>query len=196
MAQHSVLDIGAVEHSLYRTEYPDWKHGRIKKIAARVVGVDILGPEIQALNAKDFDIREVDATSDIDLAEKFSRVVIGDVIEHVDSPVALLKFAKRHLTQDGLILVQTPTPFFWKHMWITFKEKTFIANAEHTAWMTPSMAIELASRSGLELASVSHFGTRVNSLSKFIKKYLTLAIFGKNSELQTHAFAYIFKHSQ
>ena len=57
-------------------------------------------------NAKGFDFRHVDATSDVDLGDRFDRVFIGDVIEHVNDPVALLNFAKRHLQPNGRILVR------------------------------------------------------------------------------------------
>ena len=44
------------------------------------------------------------------------RVVIGDVIEHVNNPVRLLQFARRHLAPDGLVLVSTPNPYWIKHV--------------------------------------------------------------------------------
>lgn len=147
----TVLDIGCVEHDPSHYDAPGWRHGLLARHAARLVGVDILATEVATLRQRGFDIRCVDATSDADLGERFARVVLGDVIEHVDDPVRLLRFAARHLDAAGEITVTTPNPFFIGHILRAIREGTFIANAEHVSWITPTNAIELGHRAGLEL---------------------------------------------
>src|SRR3954470_20640652 len=91
-----VLDIGAGEHnpSLYNEE--KWEHGIISKVAQYAVGIEI-NPELcDHYNKKGYHFKCVDATSQTDLGERFDLVFMGDVIEHVDNPLALLQFAKRH----------------------------------------------------------------------------------------------------
>jgi 2-polyprenyl-3-methyl-5-hydroxy-6-metoxy-1,4-benzoquinol methylase len=102
-----VLDIGVVEHAARYVDREGWRHGHIHRVAARCVGVDILEPLVQELNLRGFDVHCVDATSEADLGERFDFIFIGDVVEHVDNPVALLRFAKRHLADGGRILVPT-----------------------------------------------------------------------------------------
>jgi SAM-dependent methyltransferase len=148
-----VLDIGAGEHDVSFYSEEGWEHGRIKRVAKRAVAVEI-NPELcKHYNAKGFDFRCADATSDIDLGERFDRVFCGDVIEHVNDPVALLAFAKRHLKPGGRMLFTTPNPFaprFRQHR-RQRGSRYVMANLEHTRWLSTSTMHELAWRAGLEL---------------------------------------------
>ena len=92
-----------------------------------------------------------DATSDADLGERFDIVFLGDVIEHVDNPVALLRFGGRHLAPNGRILVSTPNPFSRKFYRRFRRHGTPIVNLDHCAWFTPTTALELARRAELAL---------------------------------------------
>jgi len=160
----SVLDIGVVEHSLDYVERPEWRHRQIKAHAERVVGVDILERAVADLCARGFDVRCVDATSDHDLGERFDRVVLGEVIEHVAAPVALLKFASRHLRPGGRILVTTPNPYFITYAAAAFIPGGYLPNAEHVAWFSTPMALELAERAGLRLVRYWHLEGQGQSL--------------------------------
>lgn len=145
----SVLDIGVVSHSASYFEDEGWRHARIRKVASKCVGVDILEPLVQELNDRGFDVRAVDATSDADLGERFEIVFIGDTVEHVDNPVALLRFAGRHLAAQGRVLVTTPNPFSRKFFRRFRRFGTPIVNLDHCAWFTPTTALELGRRAGL-----------------------------------------------
>ena len=187
------LDIGVVAHSIERTRDPKWKHNIVKQSAASVVGVDIIEEAVQALIERGYDVRLMDATSDEDLGQRFERVVIGDVIEHVDNPVALLRFAGRHLEPGGQILCSTPNPFFLVNIAHSVRDGVFLANAEHVAWITPTMALELAHRAGLRLHSYWHTqGEGKTPLRKLAVKALELAG-QRDSELFSGSFYYIFE---
>ncbi|MES1200126.1 MAG: class I SAM-dependent methyltransferase [Pseudomonadota bacterium] len=153
---YEVLDIGAGEHDPSYYSEDGWEHGRIVKVAKRAVAIEI-NPELCAhYRAKGFDFRCVDATSDVDLGDRFDRVFIGDVIEHVNDPVALLAFAKRHLKPGGAILITTPNPFaprFRSHRG-RFHTRYVMANLEHTRWISVSNIYELALRSGLDITAI------------------------------------------
>ncbi|QGZ94651.1 class I SAM-dependent methyltransferase [Terricaulis silvestris] len=172
-----VLDIGAGEHDVAFYSEEGWEHGRIVRVAKKAVAVEI-NPELCAhYKAKGFDFRCVDATSDADLGERFDRVFIGDVIEHVNDPVALLAFTKRHLKPDGRILLTTPNPFaprFRRHR-SERHTRYVMANLEHTRWVSISNMHELAWRAGLQLSALRW------PLLKKPKTGLarTLALFGK-----------------
>lgn len=151
-----VLDIGAGEHDPSFYNEATWEHGLICKVAARAVAIEI-SPELCAhYNAKGFDFRCVDATSDVDLGERFERIFMGDVIEHVNDPVALLAFAKRHLRDDGALLVTTPNPFAprFRRKRGSLKTQYVMANLEHTRWISITNMHELAWRAGLELTGL------------------------------------------
>lgn len=193
---HSVLDIGVVGHTIDRSHDPKWKHNLLKEAATSVVGVDILEEPVRELCARGYDVRLVDATSDADLGERFSRVVIGDVIEHVDSAVSLLRFAKRHLKPGGRILATTPNPFFVGSFVRVMREGVSVENAEHVSWMTPTMALEVAQRADLGLFGYWHTqGTGSTFLRKLAVKGLKLA--GKlENELFAGAFCFVFDAKQ
>lgn len=147
-----VLDIGAGEHDV--SFYSDsWEHGRIANVAKRAVAAELMQNLCDHYNAKGFDFRQVDATSDVDLGDRFDRVFIGDVIEHVNDPIALLNFAKRHLRPGGRILVTTPNPFaprFRQHR-RDRHTRYVMANLEHTRWVSISNMHEVCWRAGLEM---------------------------------------------
>ena len=146
------LDIGAIEHDLSHTEKPTWKHKQLTDVASRVVGVDILEEFAQVLNQRGFDIRVCDATSDTYLGEIFDKVILGDVIEHVENPVKLVNFAIRHLNDNGEIIVKTPNPYYIDNI-IKFAKNKDSVNFEHIAWYTPTMALEISRRAQCNLAA-------------------------------------------
>ena len=159
----TVLDIGMVGHAIENSFKADWRHDNIRKVASRTVGIDIVEKAVLELQRKGYDVRLVDATSEVDIGERFDRVVLGDVIEHVDNPVALLRFAARHLAENGLIVCTTPNPLFYENIVSVLRNGMLIANAEHVSWITPSNALELAYRAGLSLKRVHHYTGAGNS---------------------------------
>jgi 2-polyprenyl-3-methyl-5-hydroxy-6-metoxy-1,4-benzoquinol methylase len=146
-----VLDIGVVSHSARYFDQAGWRHGRISRAAAYCLGLDILAPLVEELRSRGFNVRCVDATSEEDLGERFEIVFAGDVIEHVDSAVALLRFAGRHLAPGGRLYVTTPNAFSRKFYRQFRREGVMVTNLDHVAWISPTMALELGRRAGVRL---------------------------------------------
>jgi 2-polyprenyl-3-methyl-5-hydroxy-6-metoxy-1,4-benzoquinol methylase len=176
------LDIGAIEHDLSHTEKPSWKHKQISGVASRVVGVDILEEFAQTLNERGYDIRVCDATSDAYLGEKFDTVILGDVIEHVENPVNLLRFAVRHMNDGGEVIVKTPNPYYIDNI-VKFARNRDSVNFEHIAWYTPTMALELARRAQCRLVSYVVFSRKRPWKNMF-----------PGSDIFTRDFVYIYSH--
>lgn len=153
---HEVLDIGAGEHDVAMYSPTSWEHGRIKGVATRAVAAEINPALCDHYRERGFDFRCVDATSDADLGERFDRVFMGDVIEHVNDPVALLNFAKRHLRPGGAILATTPNPFAPRFRRNRDRRGTryVLGNLEHTRWVSATNMHELAWRAGLTLTAM------------------------------------------
>jgi len=152
-----VLDIGVVEHSIEHMESDGWLHKKIVEKSSYCVGIDIVSDLVKVLNERGYNVKDVDATSDIYIGEKFDIIIIGDVIEHVNDPIKLLEFAKRHCNKNGKIIVSTPNVFYYKNVLQVLKKTTFIANFQHTMWITPSMALEMARRSSLNFYGYRFF---------------------------------------
>lgn len=191
----SVLDIGIVAHTIEQADDPRWRHNVIRGVATATVGVDVLEGPVAALRDRGYDVRVVDATSDTDLQQRFTRVVIGDVIEHVDNPVALLRFAGRHLAPDGLILCSTPNPFYLGHILGVLRDGTFIANAEHVTWITPTMALELAHRADLRLVRYWHTRKAGGTVLRRIITWPLRRLGLLDHELAARTFIYAFGHA-
>ena len=151
IAGKRVLDVGVVSHTMDYVSKKGWRHALVAEHASYCLGIDILADEVERLRADGYNVRVADATSDEDLKERFDVVFIGDVIEHVDNPVRLLAFGCRHLLPKGVVLAATPNPFSRKFFRRFSREGTMVTNLDHVAWITPSMALELGRRAGLEL---------------------------------------------
>ena len=191
----SVLDIGVVAHTIERTEDPEWKHNAIRSVARSLVGADIAEDGVKSLQARGYDVRLVDATSEADMGERFERVVLGDVIEHVNDPVALLRFAARHLAEGGKILCTTPNPFFIGNLTKGFRDDTFIANAEHVFWITPSMALELGERAQIRLDQYYNNPGRVGDTFPHRCAIAVLKAFKLyDKELFAGSYYYVYTH--
>ena len=169
VAGRRLLDIGVVSHSARYFDEPGWRHGRLAKAAGYCLGIDILEPLVRELNERGFNVHCVDATSDIDLGERFDVVFIGDVMEHVDNPSALLRFAGRHLAAGGRLLAATPNPFSRKFVRKFFRDGVVVVNLDHMAWFTPTQAIEIARRIGLEFKAY-HLVKPISGLDLALKR--------------------------
>jgi 2-polyprenyl-3-methyl-5-hydroxy-6-metoxy-1,4-benzoquinol methylase len=173
----SVLDIGVVEHSARYFDQPGWRHGRIARLASRTLGVDILEPLIKELKARGFNVICADATSDVDLGERFDVAFIGDVLEHVTNPTALLRFAARHLNAGGRVYATTPNPFSRKFYRRFRREGTVMVNLDHVCWITPTQALEIGRRAGSPLLAyhlVKRYNRRALALRRLAWKFAPL----------------------
>ena len=147
------MDIGICEHTKERIKSSDWKHRDIVENAKYTVGLDI-DEELVAYIQKqcpNYNLTVCDATSDTFLGEKFDIVRVGDVIEHVDNPVAMLKFCKRHLKKDGKIIVRTPNGYHFNYYYLANLNGTDNSNMEHVNYTFPTHALEISRRSDLNL---------------------------------------------
>lgn len=181
-----VLDIGICEHSVDYIESSGWKHNQIRRVANKVVGLDILEGLIDLLRLRGYDVIHMDATSQEFMGELFDAVVIGDVIEHVNNPVALLQFAGRHLSSGGRIYVSTPNPLYRNIYCDIVKHGELIVNLEHLFWITPTMALESARRAGLNLINYVCFINKSRIMrSKFFRRAIP--------EIHTADYLYILE---
>jgi len=177
-----VLDIGICEHVIERIHSDQWKHKIIVDNAEYSLGVDIIPELIEGLNNEGYNVCECDATSDIFLGEIFDVVHIGDVIEHVSSPILLLEFALRHLKDDGKIIVRTPNAYCFNYVHLNKKIGTDMSNLEHLFYILPIHALEIARRTNSNLSAYY-----VQNKRGFLHGLLSLA---KGNF--RHAFAEIF----
>ena len=185
-----VLDIGICEHTSERIQSSKWKHRLLVDSASYVLGIDIIESLIKDLDSLGFNVRVCDATSEMSLGERFDLVHIGDVIEHVENPVKMLRFAKRHLAEGGRILVRTPNPYCYDYVWGVFRHGTDRSNLEHMFYVLPTHALEMARRSGLQLVRYYTLRRSGRNLVKSVAKFLRWGFLP--DELYSTIFVYEF----
>jgi len=103
----SVLDLGCVDHNLLSRDRSVWLHDVLRTSARVCVGVDYEKEAVETLRGKGYDIRVGDVES-LALGQTYDVVVAGELIEHVPNPGKLLGTARRHLAEQGLLVLTTP----------------------------------------------------------------------------------------
>ena len=145
-----VLDLGCVSHSLEETKREDWLHGILCSSAASVLGVDYLEDEVNALREQGYNVICADVET-LNLGEKFEVIVAGDLLEHLTNIGDFLGAIKRHLLEDGQLIITTPNPIHFLRFVILFVTGKVGANPEHTCWFTGNVLRQLVHRYGFNV---------------------------------------------
>jgi len=147
-----VLDIGGGEHVPEASDGTEWEHAILSSTAKSICGVDISRPLVDSLVSRGFNFVECDATSATDLGTRYDLVFAGDVIEHVNDPVQLVRFGVRHLKPTGTMIVTTPNPFHLGDPVQSVLRRNRggrllrHVNLQHTTWITPTNMLEISRR--------------------------------------------------
>jgi len=149
----AVLDLGCVEHSSEAEEsFSDWIHKGIKEVAKEVVGLDNAEREIRLLNRKGYNIMVGDVEN-FNLNRKFEVVVCGELIEHVNNPGLLLQNVKKHLVEDGTLIITTPNSESLMWFPCVLLKGRIPCNPTHVLWHNRQTLLELSRRYGFEVVA-------------------------------------------
>lgn len=140
------LDVGICEHTMERMSKASWKHNIIRDNAGYSLGLDIIRELVDELKKQGANVVCCDATSEEDLGETFDVIHVGDVIEHVNDPIALLRFCFRHLNDTGKVIVRTPNPFHYHYVRLNSQYGTDKSNLQHMFYICPTHMMEMARR--------------------------------------------------
>jgi 2-polyprenyl-3-methyl-5-hydroxy-6-metoxy-1,4-benzoquinol methylase len=112
-AEKDVLDIGSVGQT---GAYNLWDN--LKATAKTITGIDTQASDVDGIVLGDMEA--------YDFKRKFDIIVAGDVIEHVSNQGLFLDNIKRHLKDDGTLIITTPNAKWWT---------VFLRpNKTHTLW--------------------------------------------------------------
>jgi len=154
-----VLDVGAVGQTRHYNLWED-----IKVMTRSLTGIDIAP-------SPDKDIVQGNMET-YSFGKKFDVIVLGDVIEHVDNQGLLLDNLRRHLKEDGVIIMTTPNA-----KWPTVFLPT---NPTHTLWHDKRTISAIVERHGFSIAGFRYYygnKSRYNPLVRlFIKRQQMLVI--------------------
>ncbi|HEY4365569.1 MAG TPA: class I SAM-dependent methyltransferase [Bryobacteraceae bacterium] len=172
----SVLDVGCVEDGALAENADTWLHKNLAKTAGSLVGIDILESDVEILRKKGYNMVCGDAMT-ASLGQTFDVIVLGEIIEHVVDPGALLRNMRRHLNKDGILVLTTPHPFFFFNVLITMfsKEKRFF-HPDHTALFCPWTITGMLRKTGYTLEECYYF-TRSRKLRSLLS-ILHLPVYG------------------
>lgn len=198
IVQKKVLDLGIVAHDLnnYRQNLDTWLHWHVVKNAKYVLGLDILENEIRILKEEGFNVICADA-SEFKSTQLFEAAICGDLIEHVDNPGTLLRNIYANLSDDGILIVTTPSPFAISRIMNLLFDKSTSINEEHICWFCPQTLLQLGERCGFYIHDFSWLDTEfsmptVHRLWKYIASFASTLI-NKNNNIFSNDFGIVFK---
>jgi len=155
-----VLDIGCVAHKADKEKNTYWLHKQIRKVAKKIVGIDIQEEEVKKLVKKGYDIR-VGNAEEIGLKNRnFEVVVAGEFIEHISNKGKFLENMYNHLSKEGVLILTTPSLFALRYQIRNLFSGKIVPNKEHVCWFDFYTLKNLCERHGFLLKkSYYHFNT-------------------------------------
>ncbi len=150
-----VLDVGCVDarpgrdSSASRLDRKvDLLFKRIVELSDDAMGVDIDADGIEILRQGGYNVVAGDAAT-MDLGVQFDTIVAGEVIEHVSNVGQFLANLGRHLTEDGVLIITTPNPYWSAQIGRIWRRGRCRVHEEHTAWFDPITLQTAMRRAGL-----------------------------------------------
>lgn len=160
-----VLDIGCAElaaTSKDQSKKDRWIHGKIKKIASSLLGLDINRTQIDVLNKLGFNVKYGDAES-FQIDDKFEVIVAGELLEHLSNPGTALENMKDHLVDNGKIVFTTPNRFDFLNFIKAFKKNEIPGYhkdiAKHVFYFDKNSLKDLLTRHKLRVEEITYFWT-------------------------------------
>jgi len=146
-----VLDVGVVDHDASKEAGGKWLHRAVSSVASYCLGLDVLEGDVKKLQAAGYNVRVGDVTTER-LDEQFDVMIVGEVIEHLNSPGALFEAAARTLSPGGLLVITTPNPYYIARVRRKLADfATDPDSVDHVTLLVPSGVAEMAERAGLRL---------------------------------------------
>lgn len=197
----TVLDVGCSE--LVATSNDPFKKDRwlfekIRKLARDVIGTDINEEQVRTLWGQGYNVVLADAER-TDLQQTFDVVLAGELIEHLSNPGLFLDNMRRHLNENGVLIITTPNRFDF----FTFL-KSFLSNripkyekdiAKHVFYFDINSLKSLAERHKFRLVDFSYYWTFGKSYDAF-KKRIVLKIIAKLRPQFVRGFIGVFKKAK
>ncbi len=149
-----------------------WLHGNLVKVAQECIGLDINTETISYLKKKynQQDIYDADITNETQMNEllviKYDYLIIPDVIEHIDNPIAFLtRIVELHKGRFEHVIITVPNAFNIGNFMNAYANTECI-NTDHNFWFSPYTITRDVTKAGLEVKEIrmlAHGEIDVNS---------------------------------
>ncbi|MBN2781776.1 MAG: methyltransferase domain-containing protein [Campylobacterales bacterium] len=193
VSNKKVLEIGGIgDYENYsKTDFKEWRHIRIKTIAKELIGGDIEKGGIEFLNARGFDFRyfDIENTNISSDTGKFERILLLDVIEHLNNIGNALENIKNYMDDKSEFIISTPNPMALNNIVRTLLGKKINTLEDHTVWMDEINFQQFAKRYGYEISEINYFTFNPNSSSK----QMLMNVLGNFNKYFHQNFVVVFK---
>lgn len=162
-----VLDVGCVNHDAITEKKTYWLHKNLKKIAKKVVGLDLNEPEVKKLNKQGYDIK-IGNVESYQFKEKFDTIVAGELIEHLANPGLFLENMKKQLKKDGYFILTTPNVFCIRFTLRYIFFGKVVPNEEHTCYYDFYTFKQLIERYDLEIVQGYYYFNEITNKGKYL----------------------------
>ena len=131
---------------------------RLKENGCEVIGIEMDGESAQM--AKEYCeavlVADVETIEDLSYHDYFDCILLLDVLEHLRSPLSVLKRMKAYLKKDGSVIVSLPNIANWMIRWAVlfgrFRYSDYgILDRTHLRFFDETSARELISDAGFEI---------------------------------------------
>jgi hypothetical protein len=156
--EKDVIHAGCVDHGIHLIEHKrrrkKWLHAALCERARRCHGIDRDGEGIVFLRDElGFDDVEcldlVNETSRVIESNRWDYLVLGELLEHVDDPVAFLQsIRQRYARHVADAVITVPNAFARENFRLARRGLEGI-NTDHRYWFTPYTLAKVATRAGL-----------------------------------------------
>ena len=151
----NVMDIGCVDAR------PDGKkkyestglHRFLNEHASQLIGVDTDQDGVKQMKKDGYNVIEANA-EDMNLGRQFECIVAGELIEHLSNQGLFLENIKRHLVENGTLIITTPNAFSIVSFWRILRKNKIKVHAEHTCWYDPITIEQLLKRYSFEIEEI------------------------------------------
>jgi hypothetical protein len=163
----NVLHLGCLDHLPLiddKIKRKQWLHKELTAVASSCLGVDI-EQEAQEYVKSKHGISNIilgDFTTNIPEVsnKKWDYAILGELLEHIDNPVAFLSNIRQHYHQSIRQLVIT-VPNAWTQLTMQkANDSSEIINTDHRYWFTPYTLSKVIMQAGMEVDSL-YFANRI-----------------------------------
>ena len=152
IVKKKVLDLGIVQHDVYKIKKEYWLHRLICSYSKECIGVDIKKEGIVYLRKKGYEVYLADV-QEFNLNRKFEVVVAGELIEHLTNFEGFFTSVKKHMHEESKLILTTPNMYFLPRVIkIIFRGKKI--NPEHNCWFDELTIKQLLNSQGFEIESI------------------------------------------